>query len=118
MTFFKPSTLFFNAVLAFVFTLGSSASAQIACDDAGNYIATANWTNGANQGFGFTPWVITTDGPDSHGVYIQSGNTPPFVVASATNVLGTNYHCVWGIYANGPTAINQTAAYRGFTKSL
>src|ERR1035441_7695858 len=73
-----------------------SASAQlVAYDDAGNYQLTANWTNGANQGFGFTPWAIVTNGPDSHGVYVASANNPMFVIASGTNVLGTNYTCIW-----------------------
>jgi hypothetical protein len=121
----KPSGLsqlnpasFFAAISA-VMLLASSASAQlIAYDDAGNYqfnaSANANWTNGANQGFGFTPWAILTNGPDNHGDYIVSGNSPAFVIA--TNVLGTN--CVWGIYANGPTDENETMAFRGFASSL
>jgi hypothetical protein len=91
---------------------------QIAYDDAGNYLVNANWTNGANQGSGFLPWVILTNGPDFQGVYIQSANSPTFVIASVTNVLGTNYTDVWGIFANGPTDINQTTAYRGFANSL
>lgn len=99
--------------------LASSASAQlIAYDDAGNYqfnaSADANWTNGANQGFGFTPWIFVTNGPDFHGTFIASGNSPAFVIA--TNVLGTN--CVWGIYANGPTDVNETTLYRGFANPL
>ena len=99
--------------------LASSASAQlIAYDDAGNYqfsaSANANWTSGANQGFGFTPWAILTNGPDSHGNYIVSGNNPTFAIA--TNVLGTN--CVWGLYANGLTDENETMAFRGFASSL
>lgn len=91
---------------------------QIAYDDAGNYLVNANWTNGANQGFGFLPWVIVTNGPDFHGTYIQSANSPSFVIDSFTNVLGTNYTDVWGLFANGPTDINEASAYRGFTNSL
>ena len=96
-----------------------SASAQlVAYDDAGNYQLTANWTNGANQGFGFTPWAIVTNGPDNHGTYVLSGNSPVFAIASLTNVLGTNYTDVWGTYANGTNGINETVAYRGFASPL
>src|SRR5215469_11249861 len=100
-------------------TVGRSLCAQqIAYDDAGNYLVNANWTNGANQGFGFVPWSIFTNGPDFHGVYIQTANNPTFVIASVTNVLGTNYTDVWGLFANGPTDINQTTACRGFANPL
>ncbi len=99
--------------------VGHSVRAQqIAYDDAGNYLVNANWTNGANQGFGFVPWVILTNGPDFHGTYIQSVNSPAFVIDSVTNVAGTNYTDVWGLFANGPTDINQATAYRGFANSL
>jgi hypothetical protein len=99
--------------------IACSASAQlVAYDDAGNYQLTANWTNGANQGFGFTPWAIVTNGPDNHGTYVLSGNSPVFAIASLTNVLGTNYTDVWGTYANGTNGINETVAYRGFASPL
>ena len=84
----------------------------IAYDDAGNYLVSANWTNGANAGFGFMPWVFTTNGPDSQGTYALSLNNPQFVIASSTNVTGTNYTDVWGLFANGPTDVNQTAFNR------
>jgi hypothetical protein len=123
MKSFKPSFLkfpvFICAVLATVAMLASSASAQIiASDNAGNYLVNANWTNGANQGFGFTPWMIATNGPDNQGNYVLSGNNPTFVIASITNVLGTNYTDVFGLYANGPTDVNKAAAYRGFASPL
>jgi hypothetical protein len=108
--------VFAIAVVAFVFA--SSALAQIAYDEAGNYVVTANWTNGANAGFGFTPWVFATNGPDSHGTYLQSLNVPAFVIASVTNVTGTNYTDVWGTFANGNTDVNETTVYRGFSNSL
>src|SRR6476661_5511071 len=100
MTTFK-SRLLIRWLLA-VFTTAFSAatfnaSAQlVAYDDAGNYVVSANWTNGANQGFGYTPWMILTNGPDFHGTYINSQTNPTFVIASVTNVLGTNYANVWG----------------------
>src|ERR1035438_10471328 len=107
------------AAIAAMFACAVPAFAQlIAYDDAGNYLVNANWTNGANQGFGFTPWAIVTNGPDSHGVYVASANNPMFVIASVTNVLGTNYTCIWGTYANGPTEINETSAFRGFANPL
>jgi hypothetical protein len=111
--------LFIRTAIATATVFAGSASAQlIAYDDAGNYLTSANWTNGANQGFGFTPWVIVTNGPDNHGNYLVTGNNPTFAIASVTNVLGTNYTDVFGLYANGPTDINETTAYRGFVNPL
>ena len=117
---FSPLT-FSWPVLAAAAALATAsiASAQlVAYDDAGNYLINANWTNGANQGFGFTPWVITTNGPDNHGTYVLSGNSPVFAIASITNVAGTNYTDIWGTYANGTNGINETVAYRGFASPL
>jgi hypothetical protein len=117
-----PSRLnYFWSVLATAGALASACSAWgqlVAYDDAGNYLVSANWTNGANQGFGFTPWVITTNGPDAHGTFVGSGNSPVFVIASITNVLGTNYTDIWGTYANGTNGVNETTAYRGFANPL
>ena len=117
MKLFKSSVSLCIAIIALIFTHSVSAQ-QIAYDDAGNYLVSANWTNGANQGFGFVPWFIATNGPDFQGTYITSGNVPPFVIASVTNVLGTNYTDVWGLFANGTNGINQTTAFRGFTNPL
>ena len=115
----NASLLIRATVTAAAITLASSATAQlVAYDDAGNYVVSANWTNGANLGFGFTPWMIVTNGPDNHGNYLVSGNTPTFAIASVTNVLGTNYTDVFGLFANGPTDINETTAYRGFANPL
>jgi|GEM_PF-335305 len=95
------------------------AKAQIfANDDAGNYPVSGSWTNGANKGFGFTPWSIATSGPNNHGSYITTINNPKFVIACVTNVSGVNYTNVFGIFANGTTGTNETAAYRGFVSSL
>ena len=107
------------AVAAAAVMLARPAAAQlIAYDQAGYYqfgaTANLNWTNGANQGFGFTPWTIVTNGPNYHGAFIVTANNPTFVIA--TNVLGTN--CVWGTFANGTNGLNQTIAFRGFTNSL
>jgi hypothetical protein len=107
------------SIVAALFALAGLARAQlVAYDDAGNYLLTANWTNGANAGFGFTPWAIVTNGPDFHGTYVATANNPAFVIASVTNVLGTNYTAVWATFANGTNDINETVAYRGFTNSL
>ncbi len=109
----------FCAALAGLSLLIHSASAQqVAYDEAGNYLVTANWTNGANQGFGFTPWTFQTNGTDFQGDYITTGNVPPFVIDSITNVGGTNYTNVWGLFANGTNGINLSVAYRGFSNSL
>jgi polygalacturonase len=101
--------------------LGNTAPAQInAYDDAAAYFKSSNWTNGANQGFGFTPWVLATNifsGGGYRGWYVNNG----YAIASVTNVGGTAYtNCSWGIYANGtaPAGGNRTVAYRGFASSL
>jgi polygalacturonase len=102
-------------------TFISSAPAQTnGYDDAAAYFKSSNWTNGANQGFGFTPWVLCTNayrGGGYRGWYLNNG----YAIASATNVDGTAYtNCSWGIYANGnsPAGGNCTVAYRGFASSL
>ena len=99
----------------------NAAPAQIvADDDAAAYFKTSNWTNGANQGFGFTPWVLATNafgGGGYRGWYLNNG----YAIASVTNVSGTAYtNCSWGIYANGaaPAGGNRTVACRGFASSL
>jgi hypothetical protein len=53
----SPSQLFLFAVTAAVTcAVARPATAQIfASDDAAAYYKTPNWTNSANQGFGFTP---------------------------------------------------------------
>jgi hypothetical protein len=107
------------AAMAAVLTLAGTASAQIiAYDDAGNYTTNGNWTNGANFGTGFLPWTIATNGPDFHGTYINSLNNPQFVIASVINASGVNYTNVWGIFANGTNAVNETTAFRGFASPL
>jgi hypothetical protein len=123
MKLFKSSVsnfpLFVRTAMAAAALIATSASAQlVAYDDAGNYLLTANWTNGANQGFGFTPWTIVTNGPNFVGTFVNSGNSPVFVIASVTNVLTTNYTCIWGTFANGTAGLNQTVAFRGFTNSV
>ena len=117
MKWIKYSLSFCLAAAALAFTTRVSAQ-QIAYDEADYYVVSANWTNGANQGFGFVPWMILTNGPDFHGTYINSANSPAFVIATTTNVLGTNYTDVWGTFANGTNGINITTAFRGFTNSL
>ena len=107
-----------TAVAAAVLLAGSAPAQLVAYDDAGQYLVNANWTNGANQGYGFTPWTIVTNGPNFVGNFIGTANNPTFVIASVTNVLGTNYTCVWGTYANGTAGLNQTVAFRGFNNSL
>jgi hypothetical protein len=112
----RPLTLL---TLAAGCLLPGAASAQLtAYDDAGNYLVNANWTNGANQGFGFTPWVIATNGPDFHGTYIGTANNPTFVIATITNVSSVNYTNVWGLFANGTNDINDAVAFRGFANPL
>ena len=114
----KPSkSLLFIAAIAALFALARPTAAQlVAYDDAGNYLVTANWTNGANGGFGFTPWALVTNGPDSHGTYVTA--PAGFAINSVTNILGTNYTSIWGVFANGLTDVNETAAFRGFANPL
>ncbi len=111
----------FIATAMVMLAFASTAPAQTnAYDDAAAYFKSSNWTNGANQGFGFTPWVLTTNvfsGGGYRGWYLNNG----YAIASATNVGGTAYtNCSWGIYANGaaPAGGNRTVAYRGFASSL
>jgi polygalacturonase len=105
--------------LAFFVTVARFAQAQVfADDDAGNYLVSDNWTNGANKGLGFTPWKIVTSGPNNHGNYVNANNNPMFVIASVTNASGVSYTNVFGIFANGTTGTNETAAYRGFAAPL
>ncbi|TAK97782.1 MAG: hypothetical protein EPO07_12720, partial [Verrucomicrobia bacterium] len=116
--FKRLSSLSAVAVLA-ALSFASSASAQlVAYDDAGNYRVSANWTNGSNLGFGFTPWFIATNGPNSHGNYVGSANNPVFVIATITNFNSVNYTSIFGIYANGTGGVNETAAFRGFENPL
>lgn len=100
------------------FTLLGQISAS---DDAAAYFKTANWTNGSNKGYGFTPWTLTTNnysGGGSRGFYLNNG----YAIATPTNIPGvyTNLQCSWGIYANGtaPAGGNRTVGYRGFGSSL
>jgi hypothetical protein len=109
-------TRIFSVAFIFAMALSFSARAQlIAYDDAVAYYTTANWTNNANQGFGFTPWVFLVGGPNNHGHYIGNG----FTMGQNTNVMGTNYtNCAFGLYANGNTGTNQSIACRGFNSPL
>jgi hypothetical protein len=117
-----PAFLRVPAALTLALASHLSASAQIiAYDDAAAYYKSPNWTNGANQGFGFSPWVLATNsfnGGGSRGWYLNNG----YAIATPTNIPGvyTNLQCSWGIYANGtaPAGGNWTVAYRGFSKSL
>jgi len=103
---------------------GSAAAQTIAYDDASQYQLDANWTNNANQGFGYIPWVIVTNdtgpGPSQfHGVFATAASViPPYANATFTNVAGVNYTNVWGVFANGTNGVNQTAAFRGFVNPL
>ena len=111
-----PAIRFWVALLATLGLAHSALAQSFAYDDAGNYQKTANWTNTANQGFGFAPWTFSTSGSGSHGWYLNNG----YAIRSVTNVAGTDYtNCSWGLYANG-TGANKTVAFRGFaaTNSL
>lgn len=119
------SLLSLGVAVAATVLFPSAATAQlIAYDDAGHYQIEANWTNNSNQGFGFTPWVIVTNdtgpGPSQfHGNYITAATvTPAFANASITNVAGTTYTNIWGLFANGTNGVHETTAYRGFASPL
>ncbi len=115
----KYPLLLAAAVFGAAVSFQSHANAQLlAYDDAGNYRVSANWTNGSNQGFGFQPWVIATNGPNSHGSYVGSANNPMFVIATITNFNSVNYTDIFGIYANGASGVNDTTAFRGFNNPL
>src|SRR5665213_3357986 len=116
----RPISLFVRMAAMGAVLLATPLQAQlVAYDDASQYVVTANWTNGANQGFGFMPWALLTNNSGLGGFegwYINP--TATYANASFTNVAGTNYTCVWGIYANGTNGGNQTTAFRGFSKTL
>ena len=113
-----------TTVLGTILLAGSARAQQVAYDDAGNYLTSASWVSGANQGFGFTPWVILTNSTGDglsqfHGTYVTAAPVfPAFANASITNVAGVTYTNVWGIFANGTNGINETTAYRGFASPL
>jgi len=111
-----PATRWWVALSAALGLAHSALAQSLAYDDAGNYQKTANWTNTANQGFGFGPWTFSTSGTGSHGWYLNNG----YAIRSVTNVAGTDYtNCSWGLYANG-SGVNKTVGFRGFavTNSL
>jgi hypothetical protein len=116
----KIAQTFIAAIMTLLAFAGSAPGQIVAYDDASAYYKTPNWTNGANQGFGFTPWDLATNsfsGGGSRGWYLNNG----YAIATPTNVSGTAYtNGSWGIYANGtgPAGGNRTVAYRGFASSL
>ncbi len=111
----------------------TSASAQTnSYDDAYHYAyASATWygfynTNPpVNFGFGFTPWVVATNGPGSHGFFTTRNAASPGgvlpLISSPTNTVdapgNNNSAHVWGLFANG-TGNNAAVMYRGFANSL
>jgi len=108
-----------------LFVPGRAIAQTNAYDDAYHYShASATWyTNftGKNYGFGFTPWVLTTNGPGSHGFFTTRNATPKPAIASPTNSVDApgndNSAHVIGMFANG-TGFNSSVAYRGFSNSL
>ena len=107
-----------TAILA-ILTSAVFAPAQIiAYDDASAYPASFIWTNGANNGFGFTPWALVSSGPNNHGTFTVANNNPMYVIATVTNISGVNYTNVLGLYANGTGGTNESAAFRGFASPL
>ena len=84
----------------------SPASAQVtASDNATNY---SGWSNGANGGFGFTPWTLTQNngGTTYAGFYIDVGS-----INISTAVKS------FAMYANG-TGTPYAIAYRSISNSL
>jgi hypothetical protein len=126
MKSFTPRSLLFVVAAALLaFTVSASAQTN-AYDDALHYDKQTWITNGQSFGFGFTPWVLATNGPSSHGFFDTHdvGTAPAPTIASPTNSSTTgsppgndNNQHVWGMFANG-TGANMTVAYRGFSNSL
>src|SRR5436305_1305013 len=74
--------------VAALFAIAGTASAQTnAYDDALHYTKLTWITNGQSFGFGFTPWVLATNGPGSHGFFTTHnvGTAPAPTIASPTN---------------------------------
>ncbi len=115
----KTTLLLCTALLSAVISFEARSFAQlVAYDDAANYYKSANWTNGANQGFGFGPWAFVTNNtatPQFHGLYIGNG----YAMGQSTNVASVSYtNLAWGIYANGSGGVNETMACRSFASPL
>jgi hypothetical protein len=90
LTNLKPEGIITSVTVAFLFAANAPAQTN-AYDDAYHYIK-ANWnlSNGVPQyegGFGFTSWVLATNGLSSHGFFAtQNGTTMPLpTIASPTN---------------------------------
>ncbi len=89
-------------------------NAQNASDTAADPAYNGGWTNGANGGSGFSPWVLTgstTVGGNNNGFFVGSSTNNAFVTSPGIDTSGRS----WGIYANNG---NDATAYRGFNSSL
>lgn len=133
MKSFHPLRLITQVVAAFLLLATRSATAQTnAYDEAYHYVyASATWYNfftnepPANYGFGFTPWVVRTNGPASHGFFTTRNaaniSSPLPAISSPTNFVdapGNDSRAhVWGLFANG-TGLNSAVMYRGFSNAL
>ena len=101
-----------NANLGFTSSLvvAPPASQPIASDNGGNY-SVGGWTNGANGGSGFGPWIFssgTTNGGSAGGF-----------IGNPTNAgIGGMSSDSFGLFANPPTNANFVNVSRAFPRPL
>lgn len=101
--YFRKRCLIFSLLWA-IMPLSLMAQTTIAMDDASAY--TGGWATGSNQGFGFAPWNITTNG--NAGAFIGD--------PAAAGISGMDEDS-FGLWAN-PEGTNSVDADRDFFQPL
>ncbi|HUJ08690.1 MAG TPA: alpha-amylase family glycosyl hydrolase [Verrucomicrobiae bacterium] len=103
-----------NLVAYFASAQGNLAADNAADPSYGNY----TWTNSANGGTGFGPWILTSSNPSSpncNGFFTDSSTKSSPHTSPGIDVNDTS----WGLYANsycsGPAI---AAAYRAFASAI
>lgn len=97
---------------AILFSLGLSAVAQVASDNAGNY--GSGWTNGSNGGSGFGPWTIST----SNGGGNVTGFGGTFIGNSTAAGITGMANPAFGLYANPSGSGAYSSVKRALTAPL
>jgi hypothetical protein len=104
----RPCRLCLIAVLALV--RSGSALAQVTAEDnAANY---SSWSNGANAGSGFLPWILE----DNNNSPASDDYSGFFLSTSGIAAVDTDDES-FGLYANGPD-YNEAVAWRGLRAAM
>jgi hypothetical protein len=103
--------LLLSTITAAAFAVGNNALALIANDVAANY-STATWTNGANQGTGFSAWSLSSSG--------GTGGFAGFFVGDPSTGAGISGmpSSSFGMYANPTNSGAFANADRSFTSAM